>query len=85
MSYDEFDGKLRRRDPELLSLFPGLHGKEKGKTVDDLFDEFEAVKPVKDFWGNVYKKNNGSGNDRHSTESSQLEQRRGPAEGDLTI
>ncbi|KAK6533410.1 hypothetical protein TWF694_002355 [Orbilia ellipsospora] len=45
MTYDDFNFKLRKKDEELLSLFPGLDGdKEKGKTCDDLF--FEAVKPV---------------------------------------
>jgi monoamine oxidase len=44
LTYDDFNEKLRQRDPDLLSLFQNLHNNEKGQTVDDLF--FAAVEPV---------------------------------------
>lgn len=48
----EFDSKLRSQEPELLKLFPNLHAKEKGKTVDELF--LEATKPVVDLFQRWY-------------------------------
>ncbi|KAK7214340.1 hypothetical protein V2G26_002343 [Clonostachys chloroleuca] len=44
LTYDDFNKKLRQREPDLLSLFPNFHDNEKGQTVDDLF--FAAVEPV---------------------------------------
>lgn len=48
LTYHDFDELLKKSDPTLLAVFPGLKANERGKTCDDLF--FEAVAPVvKDF------------------------------------
>ncbi|KAK6333990.1 hypothetical protein TWF696_002501 [Orbilia brochopaga] len=54
ITYDSFDDKLKKRDAELLQLFPGLKENEKGKTCDQLF--FEAVKPVVALFKKYYNK-----------------------------
>ncbi|KAJ4125763.1 hypothetical protein NW765_001537 [Fusarium oxysporum] len=49
LTYDRFNDLLQRKDPKLLSLFPGLRECEKGKTCDKLFTE-AVGKVVDDFW-----------------------------------
>ncbi|KAI9150728.1 putative L-amino-acid oxidase YobN [Paramyrothecium foliicola] len=53
LTYDDFNKKLKNKDPELLQLFPNLKDTEKGKTCDDLF--FEAVQPVVELFQKWYK------------------------------
>jgi len=66
LTYDDFDAKLVKKDPELLKLFPGLKDGEKDKTCDQLF--FEAVQPVVNGRGGVgptYFGPAGGGTDSH--------------------
>jgi monoamine oxidase len=44
ITYDDFKRRLKRKDRQLLSQFPGLLEREKGKTLDQLWAE--AMKPV---------------------------------------
>ncbi|KAI0899924.1 hypothetical protein F4806DRAFT_454423 [Annulohypoxylon nitens] len=54
LTYDQFSDKLKKRDCELLKLFPNLKEREKGKTCDELF--FEAVDPVVKLFNKWYKR-----------------------------
>ena len=53
LTYDDFNDKLVKEEPELLKLLPNLKPKEKGKTCDTLF--FEAVEPVVDLFKKWYE------------------------------
>jgi monoamine oxidase len=53
ITYDEFNTLLKAQDARLLACFPNLHPQEKGKTIDELWDE--AIRPVEDLFSQYYQ------------------------------
>lgn len=59
LTYDEFEDRLRKQDPKLLSLFEGLEAHELGKTADQLWTD--AIQPVEDLWDQTYQSARATG------------------------
>lgn len=64
LTYNDFNELLKKRDPKLLSLFPNLKENEKGKTIDELWNE--AVQVVYKEFDKIYIPNT---NDPHHIKS----------------
>ncbi|KAK4663456.1 hypothetical protein QC763_608520 [Podospora pseudopauciseta] len=57
LTYDDFNDKLKRQEPELLKLFPSLKKCERGHTIDKLWEV--AVAPVVEDFRKAYKNAEG--------------------------